>query len=147
MQPGNNDYHIIERPDGTSAGFTTYVEGMLNLALDRGLNITFNARVISVNQTASGFQLTLATGKVRLSWILLRTLTNFACGKVWWTEARPCLWTSQRLWMGQIDASSLGCAPETCMLRLWWQRASAGFHQHASPLHQHHDTRLLSQLS
>jgi hypothetical protein len=47
-QPGDADYHIIERPDRTLPGFTTYVEGLLNLALDRGLNITFRARVNGV---------------------------------------------------------------------------------------------------
>lgn len=63
-QPGNADYQVIERPDGTLPGFTTYVEALLDLALGRGLNITFRARVNGVDQTASGFRLRLESGQV-----------------------------------------------------------------------------------
>ncbi|BDA43790.1 probable Achacin at N-terminal half [Coccomyxa sp. Obi] len=63
-QASNPTVKIIVRSDGASAGFTTYVEGLLSLALDRGLNITFNARVVAINQTQQGFLLELASGQV-----------------------------------------------------------------------------------
>ncbi|BDA43792.1 probable Achacin at N-terminal half [Coccomyxa sp. Obi] len=63
-QASKPNLKIIVTNNGANAGFTTYVEGLLRLALDRGLNITFNARVVAINETQQGFLLELANGHV-----------------------------------------------------------------------------------
>lgn len=79
------DYKVITTEDGQNAGFATYVEGLLDMAQGMGLKVTFNARIVQLVETGSGFQLMTEAGAVRPPILfvhngLFACSTSIACG-------------------------------------------------------------------
>lgn len=64
-QPGVAAYEIILTPDGQSAGFATYVEALLQKAVDLGLKVNFDSRIMRImEQEGGGFMMETLQGVV-----------------------------------------------------------------------------------
>ena len=64
LQPGIADYRVVLTPEGTNAGFATYVEKLFAMAEDMGLKASFSTHINSIEQSMGGFMLKTATNTV-----------------------------------------------------------------------------------
>ena len=66
LQPGVPDYKIVLTPENTNAGYATYVEKLLDLANDMGLQMNFNTEIDKIiEMSTGGFTLSTKDGRVR----------------------------------------------------------------------------------
>ena len=55
---------MVLTPEGTNAGFATYVEKLFAMAEDMGLKTSFSTHINSIEQSMGGFVLKTATNTV-----------------------------------------------------------------------------------
>ena len=73
LQPGVADYRVVLTPEGTNAGFSTYVEKLFAMAEDMGLKASFSTHIDTIQQSMGGFVLKTATNTVRQSCLVCVT--------------------------------------------------------------------------
>ena len=75
LQPGIPDYKIVLTPENTNAGYATYVEKLLELATEMGLQMNFNTEVTKIiEMSGGGFTLSTKDGRVRPFSVHMRLL-------------------------------------------------------------------------